>query len=160
MALSVSVNLTWNSGLKFETRVKDRKIQLDAADQMGSAFTPMELFLVSLAGCTAMDVQWILGKQRQQITQFEITASGKRRDEDPRFYESIDLEFVLRGEGVRRDAVERAIRLSQEKYCSVRAMIKDSVKLNITYKIAEGNKPEETYAYPPKTQTGKPSTQL
>ena len=135
--------------MKFKARVKDRKIQLDSAKQMESAFTPMELFLVSLAGCTAMDVQWILEKQRQKITQFEITASGKRRDEDPRFYESIDLEFVVRGNGVRRNAVERAIRLSQEKYCSVRAMIKDSVKLNITYKIAEGNKPEETYAYQP-----------
>jgi putative redox protein len=149
MALSVSVNLTWNSGLKFEARVKDRKIQLDSAEQMDSAFTPMELFLVSLAGCTAMDVKWILEKQRQEIDHFEIGVTGKRRDEDPKFYESINLEFLVSGNGVRKDAVERAIRLSQEKYCSVRAMIKDSIKLNITYKIADDNNPEEKHTYQP-----------
>lgn len=141
--------MAWNSGLKFEARVKDRKIQLDSAEEMGSAFTPMELFLVSLAGCTAMDVKWILEKQRQKIDHFEIEVTGKRRDEDPKFYESINLEFIVSGKCVRRDAVERAIRLSKEKYCSVRAMIKDSIKLNVTYKIADGNKPEEKCAYPP-----------
>jgi putative redox protein len=107
----------------------------------------MELFLVSLAGCTAMDVQWILERRRQKIEYFQITANGKRRDEDPRSYESIDLEYVVKGENVRKDAVERAIRLSQEKYCSVRAMVKDSVKLNITYRISDGSKPEEKFTY-------------
>ncbi len=145
--MSVSVNLTWNSGLKFEAKLNDRKIQLNSADQMDSAFTPMELFLVSLAGCTAMDVQWILERQRQKVEYFQITAKGKRRDEDPRSYESIDLEYVVKGADIRKDAVERAIRLSQEKYCSVRAMVKDSVKLNITYRISDGNKPEEKFDY-------------
>ena len=145
--MSVSVNLTWDSGLKFEAKLNDRKIQLNSADQMDSAFTPMELFLVSLAGCTAMDVQWILERQRQKIEYFQIIAKGKRRDEDPRSYESIDLEYVVKGANIRKDAVERAIRLSQEKYCSVRAMVKDSVKLNITYRISDGNKPEEKFDY-------------
>jgi putative redox protein len=145
--MSVSVNLTWNSGLKFEAQLNYRKIQLNSADQMDSAFTPMELFLVSLAGCTAMDVQWILERQRQKIEYFKITATGKRRDEDPRSYESIDLEYVVKGRNVRKDAVERAIRLSQEKYCSVRAMVKDSVKLSITYRIFDGSKPEEKFEY-------------
>lgn len=107
----------------------------------------MELFLVSLAGCTAMDVQWILERQRQKIEYFKIVANGKRRDEDPRSYESIDLEYVVKGADIRKDAVERAIRLSLEKYCSVRAMVKDSVKLNITYRISDGNKPEEKFDY-------------
>jgi putative redox protein len=147
--MSISVNLAWSSGLKFDAQVKDRKIQLNSADQMDSAFTPMELFLVSLAGCTAMDVQWILERQRQKITRFEIRASGKRQNEDPRFYESIDLEYIVQGENIRKDAVDRAIRLSQEKYCSVRAMVKDSVKLNITYRIAAGDKSEEKYVYQP-----------
>ena len=147
--MSVSVNLAWSSGLKFDAQVKDRKIQLNSADQMDSAFTPMELFLVSLAGCTAMDVQWILERQRQKITRFEIRASGKRQNEDPKVYESIDLEYIVQGVNIRKDAVDRAIRLSLEEYCSVRAMVKDSVKLNITYRIAEGGKPEEKYVYQP-----------
>jgi len=145
--MSVSINLTWDSGLKFEAQLNDRKIQLNSADQMDSAFNPMELFLVSLAGCTAMDVQWILERQRQKVEFFEITANGKRRDEDPRSYESIDLAYVVKGANIRKDAIERAIRLSLEKYCSVRAMVKDSVKLNITYRISDGNKPEEKFDY-------------
>jgi len=145
--MSVSVNLTWDSGLKFEAKLNDRKIQLNSADQMDSAFTPMELFLVSLAGCTAMDVQYVLERQRHELEYFKITANGKRRDEDPRSYESIDLEYVVKGKNVRKEVVERAIRLSQEKYCSVRAMVKDSVKLNITYRISDGNKPEEKFEY-------------
>lgn len=145
--MSVSVNLTWDSGLKFEAQLNDRKIKLNSADQMDSAFTPMELFLVSLAGCTAMDVQYILERQRQKIERFKITANGKRRDEDPRSYESINLEYVVKGKNIRKDAVERAIQLSQEKYCSVRAMVKDSVKLNITYRISDANKPEEKFEY-------------
>jgi putative redox protein len=148
-AMSVAVNLAWKSGLKFDAQVKDRKIQLNSADQMDSAFTPMELFLVSLVGCTAMDVQWILERQRQKIEGFEITANGNRRDEDPKSYESVDLEYVVRGKGIRKDAVERAIRLSQEKYCSVKAMVRDSVRLNITYRILGDNKPEEKYEYNP-----------
>ena len=138
--------------MKFDAQVKDRKIQLNSADQMDSAFTPMELFLVSLVGCTAMDVRWILERQRQKITRFEIRASGKRQNEDPRFYDSIDLEYIVQGENIRKDAVDRAIRLSQEKYCSVIAMVKDSVKLNITYKISDGDKPEEEFDY--KTAVG------
>ncbi|HUO42365.1 MAG TPA: OsmC family protein [Methylomirabilota bacterium] len=140
--MSVSVILTWDSGLKFDAQLNDRKIQLNSADQMHAAFTPMELFLVSLAGCTAMDVQWILERQRQKVERFEVTANGTRRDEDPRSYESINLEYVISGENVRKDAVERAIRLSREKYCSVMSMVKDSVKLNITYRISEGSKTE------------------
>jgi len=145
--MSVSVNLTWDSGLKFDVEVNDRRIHLNAADQMGSAFTPMELFLISLAGCTAMDVQWILEKQRQKIERFEVNVNGNRRDEDPRSFESINLEYVFRGENVRRDAVERAIRLSQEKYCSVMAMVKDSVRLYVAYRISEANKPEAKFEY-------------
>jgi putative redox protein len=122
-------------------------IRLNSADPIDSAFTPMELFLVSLAGCTAMDVQWILKRQHQRIERFEVIANGKRRDEDPRSYESINLEYTVKGEGIRKDAVERAIRLSQEKYCSVKAMVKDSVKLSITYRIFDGNKPEEKFNY-------------
>jgi len=94
-----------------------------------------------------MDVQWIMDKERQQVDRLEISARGTRRDEDPMYYESIDLEYTLAGPSIRKDAVERAIRLSQEKYCSVRAMVNDNVKLNITYRIATGTDPEREYAY-------------
>lgn len=133
-------------GLEFNVSLQDgRKIELNSAEEMGRAFTPMELFLVALAGCTAMDVQWIMDKERQQVDRFEISARGTRRDEDPRYYETIELEYMFAGPGIRKDAVERAIRLSQEKYCSVKAMVKDAIRINIKYRIANGTEPEQVY---------------
>lgn len=146
--MRVSVRLEHVEAMKFNVKLPDgRGIELDSADQMAQAFTPMELFLVALAGCTAMDVHWIMERQRQKIDRFEISAQGTRREDDPRYYETIDLEYTLAGPKIRKDAVERAIRLSQEKYCSVRAMLKDSVKLNISYTVANGSEPEQKYTY-------------
>jgi putative redox protein len=143
-----SAKLQHAEGMKFNVELTDgRKIQLNSAQIMTDAFTPMELFLVSLAGCTAMDVQWIMDRQRQKLDRFEVSVNGTRREDDPRYYNKIDLEYVLTGEKIRKDAVERAIRLSQEKYCSVKAMMKEDVKINITYKIVSPGQPGQTYAY-------------
>ncbi|HUK49937.1 MAG TPA: OsmC family protein [Terriglobales bacterium] len=133
--------------MKFTVEVaQGRKMELNSVEAMGQAFTPMELFLVALAGCTAMDIQWIMSRQRQQVDKFEVLVRGTRREKDPRYYEEIDLEYILVGAGIKRNAVERAIRLSQNEYCSVRAMLKDSVKLNISYTIADGGT-EQKFAY-------------
>lgn len=154
--MAVSAKLQWVEGLKFSVQVGEgRKIELNSAEQMTEAFTPMELFLVALAGCTSMDLQWILTRERQEIEGLEISIQGTRREVDPRYYEKIDLHFLVRGKHVRRDAVERAIRLSQDEYCSVKAMLKDSVKVNITYTIAGDMKPEETFTYVPSAKTMK-----
>lgn len=139
--------------MKFNVKVDGRTIQLDSSDEMGQAFKPMELFLVALAGCTAMDVQWILDRQRQKVDKFDMAVSGVRRDEDPRYYESIDMRYSLSGPELRKDAVERAIRLSQEKYCPVHAMMKDDVKLKITYTISSGNQPAQEYTFTPTPTT-------
>jgi len=134
--LQVSVKLTKVEGLKFDGEMADgRRISLNSAEEMGQAFTPMELFLFALAGCTAMDVQWIMDRQRQQVDKLEVSARGERRDEDPRYYESVDLEYLLAGPALRKEAVERAIRLSLDKYCSVKAMLGESIKVNSTYRI-------------------------
>jgi len=145
----VSAELRHSEGLKFNVKLDGRRIRLDSSNRMGQAFTPMELFLVALAGCTAMDVQWIMDRERQKLNRFDIAINGTRRAEDPKYYDSIDIRYSLAGDNIRKDAVERAIRLSQEKYCSVRAMLKDSVKLNITYTIANGKQPEQEYTLAP-----------
>ena len=148
--MEVSAKLRWNSELKFNAEVAPgRGLELNSAKEMGGAFTPMELFLVALAGCTAMDVQWIIGRERQQVDRFEISVKGKRREEDPQYYETIDLEYVIGGRDLTKNAVERAIRLSQEKYCSVRAMLKSNVTLNVTYRIQGHDGTEERFTYTP-----------
>jgi putative redox protein len=147
--LEVSARLRWKEELKFSAEAgEDRQIELNSADEMGQAYTPMELFLLSLAGCTAMDVQWIMSRERQEVKTFEISVSGKRRDEDPTYFETIDLDYIIGGENIRKSAIERAIRLSQEKYCPVRAMLKDNVKFNIHYTVINGKNAPQKFNYP------------
>ncbi len=139
MPAQVTVKLEHLEAMKFNAELPDsRSIELNSTTDKEHAFSPMELFLVALAGCTAMDVQWIMDRQRQKIEKLEVQVQGTRRDEDPRYYETIDLSYTFAGPNIRSDAVERAVRLSQEKYCSVRAMLNDNVKVKTTYKI-EGN---------------------
>jgi len=148
--MEISIRLKRNEALRLKAEVTDgRGLELNSAKEMGSAFTPMELFLFSVAGCTAMDVIWILERQRQKVDNFEISARGTRREEDPMYYQTIDLEYRIWGDQIRKDAVERAIRLSQDKYCSVRAMIKDNVKINVTFKIISSQGAGQTYSYVP-----------
>lgn len=106
--MEVSAKLRWVDALNFDVEVAGgRRIELNSAEEMGRAFTPMELFLVALAGCTAMDVQWILKKQRQKVDRLEVSARGIRREEDPRYYEEINLEYLIGGQSVTKNGVER-----------------------------------------------------
>jgi putative redox protein len=94
----------------------------------GTGFRPMQTFLVSLAGCSAMDVVMILTQQKQPLEDFEIEVHGQRADAVPAVYEHIHLAFVASG-AVQSSKLERAVRLSVEKYCSVAKMLVPEVKV-------------------------------
>jgi putative redox protein len=95
----------------------------------------MELVLIALAGCTGMDVVSLLKKMRVDFSRFEIKVKGARREEHPKTFTRIDLEYIVYGKDVNEQAVKRAIELSQEKYCSVSALIKPNCSVNYTYQI-------------------------
>ncbi len=86
-------------------------------------FSPMELLLVGLAGCTAMDVISILQKKRQDVTGFEVRVQGVRATEHPKVFTNIVLEYIVTGHHVEQAAVERSVELSATKYCSAAAML-------------------------------------
>ncbi len=98
---------------------------------------PMELLLISLAGCTAMDVVSILEKKRQPFTGLEVRVSAERAPEHPKVYTQIHLEFIVKGKGVAPAAVERSIELSQTKYCPASAMLSKTAELTTSYRIIE-----------------------
>jgi putative redox protein len=98
---------------------------------------PMELLLLGLAGCTAMDVVSILQKKRQPFTGLEVKVAAERADEHPKVYTRIQLEYVVRGNGVSPEAVERAIELSETKYCPAAAMLGKTAEISTSYKIVE-----------------------
>ena len=101
----------------------------------GLGFRPVKLLLAGLGGCSGMDIVWILKRQRQEITGLEINVSGTRRKKDPRYYESIEVQYVVRGKNLRESAVKRAIELSGEKYCSVKGILRPEVKVTTSYRI-------------------------
>jgi putative redox protein len=99
--------------------------------------TPMELLLMSQAGCTGMDVISILRKQRQQVTGYEIRVHGIRADQHPKVYVDIEVEHVVTGHQIDPGALERAIELSETKYCSVSRTLAGTAKITSRYRIIE-----------------------
>lgn len=98
---------------------------------------PMQLVLVGLCGCTGMDVISILKKKRQPFTGLKVKATAERADEHPKIYTTIHLEFVVSGEDVDPEAVERSIELSQTKYCPASAMLGEVADITTSYRIEE-----------------------
>lgn len=111
-------------------------IVMDTAKEK-SAGTPMELVLIALCGCTASDVVGILRKKREAFTSLEVSAEGERADGYPAVYTEIKLKYRVGGR-VSRKAMEDAVRLSKEKYCSVSAMLQKTAKITIEIEYLEG----------------------
>jgi putative redox protein len=84
-----------------------------------------------------MDVMSMLSKQRQPVTGFQLNVSAERADEHPKVYTSIHVEYVVYGEGIDAKAVERAIELSETKYCSASAMLSKAAEITNSYRIVE-----------------------
>jgi putative redox protein len=102
----------------------------------GTGARPIELVLYALAGCTAMDVVSVLEKKRLDVRGVEVIASGvQREDEQPHYYETIELEYVVTGVGVPDQAVARAVELSQAKYCAVKGMLGPQVRVTTAFRV-------------------------
>jgi putative redox protein len=131
----------WKNGMSFTgTADTGFEVPLGADASVGGAddgFRPMELMLVSLAGCTAMDVISILSKKRQNITGFEVKVDGKRASEHPKVFTAISIHYVVRGQGVDAGAVERAIDLSKTKYCPAQAMLSQIAPVTLSYEVIQ-----------------------
>ena len=110
---------------------------LETDHERGSAATPMELLLVALGGCTAVDVVSILKKKRQQVSVYRVEVRGERRDEHPRAFTRIEVRHIVSGRGVSEAAVASAVELSETKYCSVAATLRPGVEIVTTYEVIE-----------------------
>jgi len=116
------------------------RLEMDTAPEhggIGAGAKPIELVLAALAGCTAFDVITILRKARQDVTGLEVVATGDRRQEDPKIFTRIHVEYVVRGRNIAEGTLKRAIDLSEEKYCSVSAMLNASASITTSYRIVE-----------------------
>ncbi|RMH74299.1 MAG: OsmC family protein [Gemmatimonadetes bacterium] len=131
-----NVEVKWMEGLQFLAQTgSGHGIVLDGPD--GAGARPLEMLLVGLAGCTAMDVISILQKKRQHVTDFRVSVSGKRAENHPKIYTDIHIEYHITGKEISEKAVERAIELSETAYCSASAMLGKAATITSSYQISE-----------------------
>ncbi len=119
---------------------KNHSLVLDTTPENGgenSGPTPSRLMLMAVAACTSMDVVSILIKSRQKLTGLTVSTRGVQNEEHPKYYKEIYLFYTVKGKELDKSRVERAIRLSEEKYCSVGATLSGRAKIIIQYKIEE-----------------------
>ena len=115
-------------------------VVMDGAPEAGGrniGVRPMEMLLLGLGGCTAFDVVMILDRMREKVTALDIDMDADRAVEDPKVFTSVKLIFKLRGYGLKEANVERAIKLSAEKYCSASIMFGKTAKIEHSWTIAE-----------------------
>ena len=131
-------------GLTFLGRAKSKHwVAMDGPKTFGgseAASRPMELFLVSLAGCTGADVASLLKKMRVKYDKFEIHVDSERAEEHPKVYTKIYLKYILWGQDLEaeKEKIEKSIDLSQNKYCSISAMIRNAnIPVEYSYELLE-----------------------
>lgn len=137
----VEAKVTLLNGMQFSgAATSGHTLTMDADEASGGSnagFRPMELLLVAFGGCSGMDVISILRKKRQQVTGLEINIKGEKSDSAPKIYKEVHIEYVVTGKSVEQQAVERAIMLSLEKYCSVGATLAKAGTITHSFRIVE-----------------------
>jgi putative redox protein len=133
--------LVWKGKFRFEAKTeKGLSINFDAPIEHGgnnTAPTPMETVLASLAACTSFDIVSILKKKRQEVSGFSVETEAKEMKEPPGVFIKIHIKYIVKGQNIEREAVERAIQLSHDKYCSVGAMLKKTAEITTSYEIMQ-----------------------
>jgi putative redox protein len=110
---------------------------LDTDHERASAATPVELLLIALGSCTAVDVISILKKKREHVTDYRVEVRGERRSEHPRRFTRMEVLHIVRGRNISEKALAQAIELSETKYCSVAATLRPTVEIISSYEIIE-----------------------
>ena len=129
----ITATLTWDGGLRFHAVAGSHTIPLDGDSQAGAS--PVEALALALAGCMAIDVADIVTKGRHPLTALEARISGERAADPPRRFTKFTLQLTVTG-AVPVPAVERAIQLSRDKYCSVWHSFRQDIAFDTTFEVA------------------------
>ncbi len=139
--MTSSAQVTWVDGMQFVGEAgSGHAIVLDGKESVGGRDTgarPLELLLVGLAGCTAMDVKFILQRRRQKVTGVQVKVEAERAKEHPKVYTQIKLKYIVRGHNLSEKAVVDTIEQSEGKYCSASAMLGKTADISYTYQIIQ-----------------------
>lgn len=132
---NMSAKVAWVDGMTFvATSGSGHQVVMDG-DNPGNAPSPMEMVLMSAGSCASVDVVSILKKAKQNLQRCYCELSGTRAESVPKVFTDIHLEFVVVGNDINEKHVERAVKLSADKYCSVAKMLEAAVKMTHSYRI-------------------------
>lgn len=126
------VEITWTEDMAFEATVNNHKIIIDADEAVGGKDRgprPKPLTLISLGGCTGMDVISILTKMRVKPDYFNVEIEGELTEEHPKYYHTIRINYIFKGKDLPMEKLEKAVNLSQDRYCGVTAMLDKAAKI-------------------------------
>ena len=139
--MAMSGRITWINGRAFLGESgSGHAVVMDGAPEAGGrniGVRPMEMMLLGLGGCTAFDVVMILEKAREKVTGCEVSLEAERAGEDPKVFTAVKMVYTLTGKGLKPAVVERAVKLSEEKYCSASAMFRHTAEITTEWKIVE-----------------------
>ena len=131
----------WHEGMSFIAQTgSGHLVPMDGAPEAGGhnwAARPMEMLLAGAGGCSSFDVISIVKKSRQDIRGCEVKITAERADEDPKVFTQMHFHFIVSGRGLKPETVERAIKLSAEKYCSASIMLGKTAAMRHTFEIVE-----------------------
>jgi putative redox protein len=145
------VTVTWLNDLTFDAQLGRHHLMLDSAASPETARgpSPVQLVLAGVAGCTAMDVVSILRKARQPFTSVAVRAEGESAADHPRRFTHVTLVYEVRGPGVDPAVVARAVQLSEERYCSVSATLRERVMVSTRIELPDAEVEPEAAARAP-----------
>lgn len=143
--MECTVRWTGLSGMTFVAETgSGHLVTMDGAPEGGGrnlAPRPMEVVLAGTGGCTAYDVVLILRKSGQDVRNCDVTLKAERAEKDPKVFTRIHFHFTVHGRGLKQNLVERAIKLSHEKYCSASIMLEKTAELTHSFEIVEDAAP-------------------
>jgi putative redox protein len=135
-----TINISWLDGLAFETEVSGKKIVIDAVEKVGGKNRgpqPKPLMLVALAGCTGMDVISILNKMRVEIKKFSVRVEGDLTEEHPKHFTKMKIIYEFAGKNLQISKLEKAVNLSQDRYCGVSYNYRNAFELTYEIKVID-----------------------
>jgi putative redox protein len=137
----MKVVVDWDGGMSFvATGDSGHRVMMDASPDAGGedkGSRPMELLLMGLGGCSSIDVMMMLNKSRQDVTDCRAQVEAERADAVPAVFTRIHVHFIVSGKGVSEKHVERAVKLSAEKYCSASIMLAKAAEITHSYEVVE-----------------------
>ncbi len=134
------VDMLWTDKIAFEADMDGHKVVIDASEEVGGSDLgprPKKLMLTALAGCTGIDVVMILKKMKVEFEAFNVIVEGELTEEHPKYYNKMKVVYQFKGKDLPMAKLEKAVKLSEEKYCGVSAVYKQVMEMETEVRIVE-----------------------